>query len=653
MSKNLLVLLLLLYIHHVMGIIAYDCSSPESKMAVVSLLSEPVCTRKTHPVETKRILAQVLQHKRYDNIPYQQCLVTYQVTVTDCQRWFSNMHAATYSHVVELSEERCKDMHRYKSFNDPAFNNLRVYINAQGQGEFTGTVIGSNEGGSCKGGFFTPHKSNLKPVADAHVFVQINVKINKGYASLNIKDNELTFENGYTSNYNNLRSFDPSNGFTFWSKSVSKEECKQNKVFVVYEGEVVKSEQRMPDNSTKILYILEDDTSDREFLLEHTGNTSICGELSFTTQSTSLFVVESNNGIFKNKKDTNFNIRNLDNNLFLSMKISHLSHDIGRQVTEMYSDLMYEKCLSDSKIVSNMLSLARIDPKDWGYVYFKAPGFLGSVRSDSIYIQSCVPVNVTHRPTKECYQELPVMTVDNKPMFMTSRSRLLIEKGEQVECNNILANKYKLNGQWYNRVNGQLILSQKPVEVSISPVTDWAFNSMKRVADFGIYSSEEIESYSKVLFTPLNIPAEIANFINHVTSQLSIANRPDLHKAFTPNDFEHLRQHLTLNFFDKFKNAAISIGNFTSFVIGLFLIFKFVKFVANTIINAFIIGYAFGYCNFRMLFSCWDHMVSLFLHQEKVSTMKAQRKDNGNLEVVHVSKEAESAPPPVYETIAK
>jgi hypothetical protein len=78
---------------------------------------------------------------------------------------------------------------------------------------------------------------------------------------------------------------------------------------------------------------------------------------------------------------------------------------------------------------------------------------------------------------------------------------------------------------------------------------------------------------------------------------------------------------------EKMKGTATKIGDLTSFLIGLFFIFKIGKFVANTIINSMIISYAFGSFNYRIFFSYWDHLVSLFLHQENVNQMNARRRD--------------------------
>ena len=208
---------------------------------------------------------------------------------------------------------------------------------------------------------------------------------------------------------------------------------------------------------------------------------------------------------------------------------------------------------------------------------------------------------------------------------MTSQSRILIDTGEQIECSNILTNFYQLNNIWYYRIHGQLVRAQEPIEVEMKPTTEWSYQPMKKLTDNGIYSKTEVESYHKVVFQPLNLPVETNNFINRMRVNEISSPHLSITRAFSVGDFEKLRKELQTSIWDTLKGTATNIGDITSFLIGIFFIFKIVKFIANTIINGMIIGYAFGACNYRIFFSCWDHMISLFLHKENLTHLKKSR----------------------------
>lgn len=139
----------------------------------------------------------------------------------------------------------------------------------------------------------------------------------------------------------------------------------------------------------------------------------------------------------------------------------------------------------------------------------------------------------------------------------------------------------------------------------------------------------------KVVFQPLNLPAETANLINGMRTGGMTSPQISITNAFSMNDFQKLRKELQTSVWDTLKGTALNIGNITSFLIGMYFIFNIAKFIANSIINGFIISYAFGSCNYRILFSCWDHMISLFLHKENLSHLKKTRQPSAPTSTSH------------------
>lgn len=77
---------------------------------------------------------------------------------------------------------------------------------------------------------------------------------------------------------------------------------------------------------------------------------------------------------------------------------------------------------------------------------------------------------------------------------------------------------------------------------------------------------------------------------------------------------------------------ASTVGEWVNFFVGAYAIFKLLQILANTIINALIISYAFGGCNYRIFFSFWDHLVSLFLHRENMTRLHKDKKGSGKFD---------------------
>jgi hypothetical protein len=229
-----------------------------------------------------------------------------------------------------------------------------------------------------------------------------------------------------------------------------------------------------------------------------------------------------------------------------------------------------------------------------------------------IFLQQCSPTNVSHRSTEECYNELPV-SYQGREMFMTPRSRLLVEVGTQIQCSNIMHNMHYINGNWFIRSKGILIKAEQPNEVSLLPTTQWEYKPLNNL-DAGFYSKEQLEGLNKVVFAPLTQSAEIINYISTLTGINNSTSVEPL-RAFRTMDFLTLKDALQTSLWGYIKDTATSIGNAASFVIGIFLLFKIFKFIANTIINAFVIFYAFGF-TFHMFFACWSNLINLFLHRQ-------------------------------------
>lgn len=214
------------------------------------------------------------------------------------------------------------------------------------------------------------------------------------------------------------------------------------------------------------------------------------------------------------------------------------------------------------------------------------------------------------------------MSYNGKNLFMTPRSRILVDIGTQVQCSAILHNMYLIKEKWFIRTNGALIIAKDPVEITLKPATKWSYKTLDNL-DGGFYSKSQMQNLQKVVFAPLNQPAEMQNYINTINGNFDAAqDHLDPTRQFSFKDLQRLREKLQQSVWEHIKSTATSIGDFTSFIIGLYIIIRRIKFICNTIINAFIISYAFGFFNYRMIFACWSNIVSLFLHQENIVTRR-------------------------------
>ncbi|GAB0089279.1 hypothetical protein DMENIID0001_037970 [Sergentomyia squamirostris] len=150
-----------------------------------------------------------------------------------------------------------------------------------------------------------------------------------------------------------------------------------------------------------------------------------------------------------------------------------------------------------------MLSIAKLDPKDFGYLYFGRPGFYGSVREEVVYLKQCSPVLTTYRKTKECYQDIPIF-YRNESRFLTPRSKLITDHGSLMDCSQLMPPKYFIDGSWYQPDGGALHIAKDsltclPQTQPAQIFDDWKFEEDDDLYSKGIYTEEELVSYEKMI----------------------------------------------------------------------------------------------------------------------------------------------------------
>lgn len=118
------------------------------------------------------------------------------------------------------------------------------------------------------------------------------------------------------------------------------------------------------------------------------------------------------------------------------------------QLTQLYRDIMSQKCALERQVLENALSLSSIAPDEMAYRIMKGPGYTAITAGEVIYIIKCVPVTCKLRQMEECFNELPV-SHNNISYFLSPRSRVLLKSGTVKDCNELLPTMYQIDNTWY------------------------------------------------------------------------------------------------------------------------------------------------------------------------------------------------------------
>jgi len=84
-----------------------------------------------------------------------------------------------------------------------------------------------------------------------------------------------------------------------------------------------------------------------------------------------------------------------------------------------------------------MPALPTHSPDAFAYHIMQGPGYMAlHWRSNILYIVKCVPIEVKLAQIQECYDQLPMIR-DNKILFLTPQTHILLRQGTQVTRNSL------------------------------------------------------------------------------------------------------------------------------------------------------------------------------------------------------------------------
>lgn len=590
-------------------IIGYDCADFESDHSVVSLVHEESCSLKNGNFTTEKVNVRILQKKIYEAKPYIQCLISYDVTINHCG-YMSDSFLKKYTFVDEVSYETCKNIHNRNFFVDPQRNWVTAAI-VNNRGYFNGIIAGSLKGSRCKSSTFVDRDGITHE--DVYVHQEIRIIINKASGDINTEDKVLILATGTRCDALKGSCFDSTWGVTYWDLDVSSNFCKKaDSLLIIYEGPVNKTTE-FKNNSTKISYY--STTEDRLFYIEASVPVSICSSPGYISQHPDIYITEDTRGPYFFKREKNFSIRNIDTLILHGFQLSMIYNDLTSQMTKLYETIQYQKCISDAKLIAATLSLAKHDPESLGLSIFGYnSGFMTKISSEAAYIVKCKPKTVQLRKTPLCYLELPV-TYLNQSFFLTPRSRLLVQIGTEISCDDYFKPMFYIDRHWYTRQNGKFVEAVAPATMRIEKFHEWKVKSISGIAHKGIYSSEDIQSYKKSINEPLQQKALETNFYQAIRGESTLNPAFHVRNIITEKDFEAVFdiKEWSAKVFSAAYGSLLTLGHHFSAVIALVCILGILKFLIEWAINAYLIYNVFGW-TWRIFFAFWKGIVDAFLH---------------------------------------
>lgn len=141
----------------------------------------------------------------------------------------------------------------------------------------------------------------------------------------------------------------------------------------------------------------------------------------------------------------------------------------------MYESIKFSECVMNAKTISNLVSLALIDPDGLGFITLGQKGFYGRVTGEVIRLIQCKPVIVSLRESEnKCYNEIPV-NYNDKKMFVSPTSRILLNDATEISCIDSLQPLFLIDNVWCYTSGKKFVEYHGAVEDSFHKPADWKF----------------------------------------------------------------------------------------------------------------------------------------------------------------------------------
>lgn len=562
-------------------LIGYDCSNIDSAMSTISLTPTDNCAKAENKVKNSTVLAQLIMLSNYEEQDFIICDVVYKIYIQQCGKTFVGRNSVigkqTYNRPITRSQCELMGQGMYR---DPAYDWIKISL-YKGEGYFSGFVVGDPDGISCDGGHFIDHQG--REFKNVVVHYEVTVRTQTGTGTIKLKEKSFLIMGKFKCHYPS-RECVTVEGYVFWDITIASTLCADNAVSVLFEGEVTKRIEILENNITRTTYQLVDERESKQFLVEATADSTICGSPAVMAQSPHIHIIESVTGKFRLKKTAQMSTRSLDMKVFYSMNLAFIYNSIAEELNEMYNQISHSRCVSDHKIALNALYLSRLDAANIGVLLLKKEGIYGRIMGQVAHLIQCEAQRVQLRATKECYNDIPII-YNNKDMYLSPLSKIIKSTGNEITCGGTLTAHFKFNNTWYAKQGENYVIAKNPTEIIISPEKKYSFTRIKGVGEKGIFSSDELERYRESLEEPLMGESAQNSFIRRF-HQEAINERFKFAEAIAMEDYATVRSFIIKHILDNIMTKIQAFGNFFACIFGISFIFKIIRLTIVALFNS-------------------------------------------------------------------
>lgn len=582
------------------GLVGYDCGGEGLNITTLSLLDIGACNVEDIEPQKEETYIQLMQLSEFDKTTITQCRIEVDRTIYYCgmSSHISIVHNGRREYLQEIGERACSKLHDTGTITIANAVMDRIAKNTTNIRSVT--LVGTTSvDGKCAGAQYTDGYGTWE-----NVVVQASIKITLRTFEASIKRSEgsIYLPTGAHCQIANGYCLDSEGSETYWSP-LPIDSCHFDRYDILYEGLGTKLTPKA-NQTTPTIYTVT--TRDTTFALTKTTDFSLCGYRLTQTEHPKLFILETTKGrTFKTQ--SKITVDNLDIFSYVNSKFVYVEKHIKTQLTQLYRDIMEQKCALEQQILRNALSLASIAPDEMAYRIMKGPGYTAVTTGEAVHLIKCVPVDCKVRHTENCYSELPV-THRNASLFLLPRSRILTRKGTPRDCSDFLPVMFKIHGTWF-RLTPKLTESLAPPVIQPLTHPTWHYVNPTSLANGGIYKNEDLDR----LRTHIMFPVERPSTLNTIARGAMGGNIPAGSISMVNLLDEESLNKIAESAGERVWRGFITFGSASAGVLAIFVIVRVAKLVIDTVIHGYALHSVYGW-SMHLLGAVWSSVTHLLLH---------------------------------------
>jgi len=598
----MLLFILLAALPYAASLLGYDCGGDGLNITTISLLDIGDCSMQDIEPSKEETHIQLMQLTDYDTTAVTQCKIEVDRTINYCgmHSHVSAVHNGRREYLLEIGEQACRRLHDIGtiSIGNAVLDRIVKNTTNLRSAMLAGTV---SVDGRCAGSQYSDGYGSWENVI---VQASIRITLRAFTASVKRSTGKVLLPTGTHCDLTPNYCIDADGAENYWN-SLPVDSCHFDRYDILYQGLATKLTPK-GEQTTPVIYTVT--TQETTFALAKASELSLCGYKLIQTEHPKLFILETQEGrTFKTK--TKISVDNLDIFSYVNSKFIYVEKHIRTQLTQLYRDIMEQKCALEQQILRNALSLASVAPDEMAFRIMKGPGYTAVTTGEVIHLIRCVPVECKIRQTKECYHELPVAH-RNTSLFLLPRSRILARNGTPRECSGLLPVMYKIQGTWFRMTPNPMETIAPP---TIQPLTHpaWHYINPTSLAASGIYSSEDLDRLRTHIMFPVERPSMVNNIVRGAMGESVPSGSISMLNLLDEDSLNKIAETAG----ERVWQGFITFGSASAGVLAIILIVRIAKLIIDTIIHGYALHAAYGW-SLHLLAAVWSSVTNLLLHNE-------------------------------------